>query len=346
MLDKAVTSWTETKVWRELALSLISLNEKTATTYDFPQSAFADSEVAVMSCGRAASNAMVLQDPRVSSTHFSICVRRIPAPKGSSAQSGELELELVDESSNGTWVNDNVVGKGNRVPISTGDRIFVLPQAHVGATSIIGFVVVALEALSQKLQPQKENDGGQIGNQNNGGGAEAAKQLVSIVQCRLCEDALIHRCVTTVPCGHNFCIGCMIDWCRAKRTLECPSCKHAVRQLVRNHSVDSIVETFIRAHPEAARPPESLERLNAIESDQQNEQIICRLLNTAAPSQAKAPQAAPRPQQQAVQQPQRVLRNTQDGGRLQQQQQAQRERPQQQQERRSSQVASSICVIS
>ena len=50
------------QVWRELALSLISLNEKTATTYDFPQSAFADSEVAVMSCGRAASNAMVLQE--------------------------------------------------------------------------------------------------------------------------------------------------------------------------------------------------------------------------------------------------------------------------------------------
>jgi len=341
MLDKAVTSWTEAKVWRELALSLISLNEKTATTYDFPQSAFADSEVAVMSCGRAASNAMVLQDARVSSTHFSISVRRIPAPKGS--KGAQLELELVDESSNGTWVNDNVVGKGNRVPLSTGDRIFVLPQAHVGANSIIGFVVVALEALSQKLQPQKENDGGQIGNQNNGGGAEAAKQLVSIVQCRLCEDALIHRCVTTVPCGHNFCMGCMIDWCRERRTPECPSCKHAVRQLVRNHSVDSIVETFIRAHPEAARPPESLERLNAIESDPQNEQIICRLLNTAAPTQARAPQAAPRPPQQAPQQPHRVLRSTQDGGRP-QQQQAQRERPQQ--ERRSSQIASSICVIS
>jgi len=281
-----VITWSETKAWRDLALSLVSLNEATATTYDLPRSSLADCESVDIICGRAETNAMVLRDARVSSRHFKICVRRTPPSKGSKQPSLGLELELEDESSNGTWVNDQQVGKGNRVPLNTGDRIFVLPSSLVKAHEVMGYVVVALplqsEAAGQALiSQQKENDGGKSGNQDClSGGPEAARQLVSIVQCRLCEDALIHRCVTAIPCGHNFCCGCMITRCRPLRAPECPTCKAPVRQLVRNHIVDSIVDTFIVAHPDAARPPESLERLDAIECDQQNQDVIGRLMNT------------------------------------------------------------------
>jgi len=349
MLDKAVTPWTEAKVWRELALSLISLNEKTATTFDFPQSALPDSDSADISCGRADSNAIVLQDPRVSSTHFTIHVRRtaarIPATKAEMKLCGPgLELELEDGSSNGTWVNDKPVGKGNRVPLSTGDRIFVLPSARVGASSIIGYVVVALpflaEAACATLPSQKENDGGKSGNENPFcGGHEAERQLVSIVQCRLCEDALIHRCVTAVPCGHNFCCGCIIDRCRTQRTPDCPTCKAIIRQLVRNHSVDSIVDTFIHAHPEAARPPESLQRLNTMECDKRNEGIFSRLMNTAYVTR---PPPVRMPQPPAQERPAPLAANRW----LQQrpaQQQAQQPAPDR---RRPSQGGSSACVIS
>jgi len=289
---------------------LIPLNDKTGTTFDLPQSALSDTGEANVSVGRAASNNVVVQDPRVSSHHFSLCVRSRSASKASKGALAGLSIELVDESSNGTWINDKPVGKGNRAPLSTGDRIFVLPAAHVGADAVIGFVVVALpfqseasKALHKQPSEQKENDGGRSGNQSEemSGGREAEKQLVSIVQCRLCEDSLIHRCVTAVPCGHNFCCGCMLDACRPLRVPTCPTCKVQVRQLVRNHSVDSIVETFIRAHPEAARPAESLERLNKIECDQANRGVVSRLLNTVhavQPPQRTAPSPQPQPQAQ------------------------------------------------
>jgi pSer/pThr/pTyr-binding forkhead associated (FHA) protein len=262
MLDKSINIWSETKVWRELAVSLVSLNDKTAATVDFPQSALSDSGSAEISCGRAPDNAVVLEDKRVSAHHFTLRVSCGSGPdKENQSNPGEMQVELLDGSSNGTWVNDQPVGKGRKVPISTGDRIFVLPSAQVGAAAAIGFVVVALPFQSQKSQQQ---------NAKVANGTNPARQLVSTVQCRLCSDALIHRCVTVVPCGHNFCCGCMITWCKGHGSPECPACKGPVRQLVRNHSVDSIVDTFIRAHPEASRAPESLERLNTVESDAGN----------------------------------------------------------------------------
>lgn len=286
MLDKTLITLSETKPWRDLALSLVSLNEDTAPTYDFSQSSLADCESVNISCGRAETSSMILKDPRVSSCHFTIRVRRSSSSKGSKQISSGMDIELTDESSNGTWVNDQLVGKANCVPLNTGDRIFVIPSAQVKAHEVIGYVVVALpcksKAAGHVLISQKENDGGYSGNQEHlCGGPEAARQLVSIIQCRLCEDALIHRCVTAVPCGHNFCCACMIKWCKPRRAPDCPVCKAPVRQFVRNHSVDRIVDTFIYAHPDAARPTESLDRLDAIECDKENQIVISRLLTSA-----------------------------------------------------------------
>jgi pSer/pThr/pTyr-binding forkhead associated (FHA) protein len=279
-LDKSAIL-NETKVWRELALSLISLNEKTASTVDFSQSDLADTGSLDISCGRAPANAVVLQDPRVSSHHFTIKVTCASCVEDDRPHPGDLALELMDESSNGTWVNDQPVGKGRQVPITTGDRVFVLPSAHVGANDAIGYVVVALPfEFQQKLQKQLSA----ATNRKPASSSfhpEATRQFVSKITCRLCEDALIHRCVTVVPCGHNFCLGCMIHWCNQSSSPDCPACKGPVRQLVRNHSVDSIVDTFIRAHPEAGRTPESLQRLGEIELDSANHAVIRRLLNNA-----------------------------------------------------------------
>jgi len=338
MLDKSVITWSETKAWRTLALSLVSLNEVTAPTYDFSQSSLADCESVNISCGRAETNSMVLQDPRVSSCHFTIRVRRSSPSNGSKRVSSGMDIELVDESSNGTWVNDQPVGKGNRVPLNTGDRIFVMPSAQVKAHEVIGYVVVALpvksEAAGQLLISQKENDGGHSGNQESlCGGPEAARQLVSIIQCRLCEDSLIHRCVTAVPCGHNFCCGCMIKWCKPRRAPDCPVCKAPVRQLVRNHSIDRIVETFIYAHPDAARPNESLDRLDAIECDKENQIVISRLLNTA--HIVRPPRASPRTEEGQTQDAARAGHH-----------QGQQQLPSSAQDRRHSQGGSPFCVIS
>jgi hypothetical protein len=308
-LDKSAL-WKDTKVWRQLAFSLISLNENTASTVDFSQSALADSGSLDIRCGRAPANSVVLQDPRVSSHHFTIKVA-CTSREDDNINSGELELELMDESSNGTWVNDQPVGKGRQVPLNTGDRVFVLPSAHVGASDAIGYVVVALTCGPQKKLPTAAKKEKAVSASIH---PEATRQFVSRITCRLCEDALIHRCVTVVPCGCNFCLGCMIQWCKLSNSPDCPTCKGVVRQLVRNHSVDSIVETFIRAHPEAARTPESIEKLSEIESDASNHAVILRLLNNAhtvlpEATRRRGSQESRRPQQQA-QHTRRTAENT------------------------------------
>merc|ERR1712194_362750 len=97
--------------------SLVSLNEKTAATIDVPRSLLFPDGAATgnISCGRSDDNTVVIPDPRVSLRHFSIAVLH---PLGASSAQDEsevaLNLELIDESSNGTWVNDQKVGKENR----------------------------------------------------------------------------------------------------------------------------------------------------------------------------------------------------------------------------------------
>lgn len=280
----------DNEAWREIALSLVSLNEKTAATVDFPQSALEDPSGLEVSCGRGEDNQVVLQDPRVSVRHFTLHVRL------GSGKAGAIELELMDESSNGTWVNDQPVGKGQTMSLVTGDRVFVLPSARVGTQAAIGYVVVALPPKSEVSKLRRAQQlglappiyvptpcrAGHASNADNG--PDSARQLASHVQCRCCSDALIHRCATTVPCGHNFCLGCIISWSAEQQSSgkfwpDCPVCSAPIRQLVRNHSVDGIIETFLRAHPEAKRPDANLQELDAIESDPANAITMARLLH-------------------------------------------------------------------
>mmetsp|Transcript_63838 Transcript_63838/g.113883 ORF Transcript_63838/g.113883 Transcript_63838/m.113883 type:complete len:391 (-) Transcript_63838:170-1342(-) len=279
------------QAWRDLALSFVSLNEKTAATVDFPQSALEESGELHISCGRGDDNQIVLQDPRVSVRHFSLRVCL-----GASDKAGAIDIELLDESSNGTWVNDQPVGKGRNMSLVTGDRVFVLPSARVGTQAAIGYVIVALPPTAEVSSQRRARQlglspppwsvptpcrAGGSGKANEDG--DTARQLASHVQCRRCSDALIHKCATTVPCGHNFCLGCIVSWSTKQNQLgkywpECPVCCAPVRQLVRNHSVDSIIETFVRAHPEASRPESQLKEIDAMERDTANEYMLNRML--------------------------------------------------------------------
>ena len=56
-------------------------------------------------------------DTRVSRLH---CTIRLEAPPGSSAG---LQAVLEDHSSNGTYINDEKVQKGEAVPLSSGSKV-------------------------------------------------------------------------------------------------------------------------------------------------------------------------------------------------------------------------------
>merc|ERR1719272_1409048 len=105
---------------------------------------------------------------------------------------------------------------------------------------------------------------------------DLGNDFVQSVHCRLCGESPIHRCITVVPCGHNFCLGCVLVW--RQKSHSCPQCQEPVKQAVRNHSMDGVIDTFLDAHPESARPGASLQILDFFEKDRKHTATLERLL--------------------------------------------------------------------
>eukprot|EP00931_Biecheleriopsis_adriatica_P078572 TRINITY_DN52007_c0_g1_i1.p1 TRINITY_DN52007_c0_g1~~TRINITY_DN52007_c0_g1_i1.p1 ORF type:complete len:369 (+),score=54.43 TRINITY_DN52007_c0_g1_i1:35-1108(+) len=260
----------------EKLLSLVSLNERTAPTVEFCRSQLIrDGAGTEISCGRDSNNNVVLEDKRVSSRHFSIQVRQ------SASAPGAFGLKLVDESSNGTWVNDKLVGKDRVQVVRQGDRIFVLPSVRVGHQECIGYVVLTAPVLTAPPPPIPGKE------------RHLARVLASsAVQCRLCGEAPVHKCITAVPCGHNFDLGCLLAWRFESDT--CPTCGEVVRQAVRNRVVDGMTETFLQSKPEARRPAETLRLLQAAENCPANAAALEKLQSGALLESQWEPRSARR----------------------------------------------------
>mmetsp|Transcript_40072 Transcript_40072/g.115556 ORF Transcript_40072/g.115556 Transcript_40072/m.115556 type:complete len:406 (-) Transcript_40072:147-1364(-) len=270
-----------TEGWsEEPVLSLVSMNPKTTSSFDLvrgsltvlpelPASSVAVRTVRVC-CGRDPVNTVVVSDSRVSQLHFSLKLR--------AARGGLVTLELLDQSTNGTWVNGKRVGRNASVPLAIGDHIVALPASLVGRAAEVGFLLL------------HDSHGARCG-----GGQESQESFppsprdVSVpldienaLRCGICTDTLLH-CLTLVPCGHNFCTACLVKWRR--RSYTCPECREPVQQAVRSTSIDRLVDTFLLAHPEAARSEAELKAMETAERDPNNTAML-RWLTRPGPSWA------------------------------------------------------------
>eukprot|EP00929_Paragymnodinium_shiwhaense_P055592 TRINITY_DN27850_c0_g1_i1.p1 TRINITY_DN27850_c0_g1~~TRINITY_DN27850_c0_g1_i1.p1 ORF type:complete len:407 (+),score=103.29 TRINITY_DN27850_c0_g1_i1:91-1311(+) len=290
--------------------ALISLNSRTAGTVEICEGDLQGGEHTTICCGRGGANEIWLQDPRVSVKHFSIVAALHLEQEHSASTTGprrrkHLSLALRDESSNGTWLNDELVGRDCQVSLANGDRIFVLPSVRVGQQDIIGYVVAMDPQFSDSAEAVDEKDDAAVSPpaalptvlqapaepspvlqapaapspEEIAKAQEAerkAEQLTESLRCRLCLEAPVHRCATAAPCGHNFDLACLLAWRLTSR--DCPCCEEPIRQVVRNRAVDGLAETFIASRPEAAREPATVKLLDTAESDPRAEQILTRLL--------------------------------------------------------------------
>lgn len=276
-------------------LSLVSLNPRTAATVDILRGQLTvlpelPESVAVrtvrISCGRDAANTIVLKDGRISLRHFTVRVR--------AAAGGRVVLDLLDQSSNGTWVNGRKVGRGRRVPLVVGDRIVALPASLVGREGEVGYVLLydtkgawcsagAMCSASSSSEPGAQEEICSL--EEAPASAEVPKGLPRALEedlrCGVCTD-LLHRCLTVVPCGHNFCCACLVRWRRC--SAQCPGCRELVRQAVRNLDVDRVVETFIKEHPEAARSASELREQDAWMADPDSAAVLRWLLRDKEPA--------------------------------------------------------------
>lgn len=324
----------------EPLLSLVSLNPRRANTFDIvrgslqvlPELPIPSTIVRTVqiSCGRATANTIVLKDGRVSLRHFTVRVR--------AAAGGRVALDLLDLSTNGTWVNGQRVGHGRRQRLVVGDRIAVLPASQVGRQAEIGYLLMhdtrgarclaasaaaaAAEAAASSASsggvPHKRADDAMAAGSSCGVGAAAVvatqeaadmpqlgntlpRALERDLRCGICADAL-HRCLTLVPCGHNFCTVCLVRWRRSSPA--CPECRHSVRKAVQNVDVDRVVETFLRVHPEVGRSPKELAIIDAAEKDHHNQLVLQWLLRDPAVDAFVAAQRVATPARRAARSPQ------------------------------------------
>lgn len=185
---------------------------------------------AVLAVGRHEDSHVQVSDPRASMLHFEIFT--------TSASQNELSFKcfLIDRSSNGTFVNGKVVGKGKSCPLHTGDEIEVLPKNRVGEDEMIAFLFRNSTNLSQK-------------------GVQSIEVLEDLVLCPICMQP-IYKCVALMPCSHNFCMTCCSDWMGQKA--DCPLCRRKIRAVMKNHPMDSVVEAYLVARPQCRRSDEEL----------------------------------------------------------------------------------------
>eukprot|EP00931_Biecheleriopsis_adriatica_P100828 TRINITY_DN76068_c0_g1_i1.p1 TRINITY_DN76068_c0_g1~~TRINITY_DN76068_c0_g1_i1.p1 ORF type:complete len:463 (+),score=59.49 TRINITY_DN76068_c0_g1_i1:33-1391(+) len=337
-------SWTGGSNSREEpVLSLVSLNTKKASSFDLvrgtmavvaelPSTAGLHARTVRVSCGRDAGNTIVLSDSRVSSIHFSLRVR--------AAKGGLVSLELIDQSSNGTWVNGKRVGKGRRLCLSVGDKVLVLPASQVGDAAEIGYLLLH-DVRGAKCAPTLGSSGRldetaalTLSANELNGNPPLSRALEPELECHICTEAL-YQCLTLVPCGHNFCAPCLLKW--RKNSPNCPECRAPIQQGVRNHSVDKVVESFRQAHPEACRSDSELKALDALDHDPEYRAMLRWFLKEGPWSELHN---APTPMQRN--------RDTNRARRPRAPQSRSRQpsRSQSQQSRRATEESSSVCVVS
>jgi len=187
----------------------------------------------VLTVGRGEECGIRLSDPRVSHRHFGIFARR---------EDMAYECFICDYSSNGTGVNGEILGKGKRRQLHSGDEICILPAHIVGDGERISFLF--RNATESFATPDKMR----------------ALALDDLLACPICLQTM-YKCVTLAPCAHNFCMTCCSDWMRKKA--ECPVCRRSFLAIMKNHAMDSVIEVFLESSPKYRRCEQDLKDMDA-----------------------------------------------------------------------------------
>lgn len=76
---------------------------------------------------------------------------------------------------------------------------------------------------------------------------------VQQLKCSFCLEVM-YKPVSLLPCLHNFCGGWYADW-MVKRN-ECPECRDKVKQIKRNHMINSMIEQYLKKNPDQEKSKE------------------------------------------------------------------------------------------
>jgi len=170
---------------------------------------------------------------------------------------------VEDTSSNGTFIDNELIGKGKKKKIASGDKIYLLHQSKVKPTEVIGYVFTVLVDETSELKRKKEEE--QIRSSLEEEKKLSEKQnkfqeeLGEEMMCCICID-YIYNCVTAIPCLHNFCASCFSGW--MQKSAMCPQCREEVTEIKKNALVNNILEKFMENNPTKKRSKEEYEEMD------------------------------------------------------------------------------------
>mmetsp|Transcript_162405 Transcript_162405/g.311786 ORF Transcript_162405/g.311786 Transcript_162405/m.311786 type:complete len:591 (+) Transcript_162405:19-1791(+) len=191
--------------------------------------------------GRSEGCHIVVKDERISCIHCRLFV-----------DNGKAFLE--DFSSNGTFVNERVVGKCVRRQLHDGDCIAFVLVVEPKPFSIAFRLDLSPLAANGEIDELTRADSASALKRNT---TKPYKKASDVFEeeftCAICRDIMFNP-LTLVPCGHSFCAACLSAWKRASATDRiCALCKDKECNMIFiNHAFRNILNAYIASHPGAA----------------------------------------------------------------------------------------------
>jgi hypothetical protein len=198
-----------------------------------------------VSMGRSNSNAVVVNDPRVSGIHCRI--RQIGC-----------EAFLENLSSSATFVNGNSIGQMSLHQLRGGELISLVMLVEPKPFDISFSFQSNLNNPSESRRARKATVDGEADTLSRTD-TIAYKTPETVFEeefnCGICYE-LMWKPLTLVPCAHSFCAACLSNWQRSQtpRPLSCPFCKDTVSlsMVFVNHSLRNLLNAYSGLHPSAA----------------------------------------------------------------------------------------------
>ena len=151
-----------------------------------------------------------------------------------------LVVEMVDTSTNGTFLNGKRMEKGQRVELRPGDSVsFVNPEL----TGVSAEERGKLDFVFQRLK-----------------GTRQTEKIVEELTCSTCLS-IFHRPFSVIPCMHVFCGHCISQSLAVGP--KCPECRGQIIEVRPTHKISNLVEQLLKANPQLCRE-------DAVECDQLN----------------------------------------------------------------------------
>eukprot|EP01080_Neovahlkampfia_damariscottae_P002717 gene2717-3913_t len=206
-------------------------------------------------------------DSRISTKHCSLYIK-------------ENRLYIKDSSTNGTFINGNRIDKDKEVELKNDDILCLsvpsslegLPSYKISiknyeATPLIDQTLEIEEGFLKRtrdeeepieeekpLKSQKIDDKSQ---------QELSQEdpMEENLLCPICSD-IFYKCITVLPCLHNFCAPCYSSWMKSQNLHEnCPQCRQTVDEVRKNHGIQNFVDTYLKLHPKKQKSEEEIKEL-------------------------------------------------------------------------------------